>query len=143
MFETRAFIDTAIFIYVLEKNEHYYDAILNWITERFGKTQFITSVLTRMEYSVMPFKIERYDLLENYDFFLRELSIETKLITNEVAISAAKYRAKYEHLKAMDALQIACATQNDCNIFLSNDNRLKRVAEIQVKTIEELKNNAQ
>lgn len=95
MFETKAFIDTAIFIYVLEKNEHYYDAILNWITEQFGKTQFITNVLTRMEYCVMPFKIERYDLLENYDFFLRELSIETKLITNEVAISAAKYRAKY------------------------------------------------
>lgn len=38
----------------------------------------------------------------------------------------------------MDALQLASAIQNNCDVFLTNDKQLKQVQEISVLLVDEL-----
>jgi predicted nucleic acid-binding protein len=56
----------------------------------------------------------------------------------EVAELAADLRARY-NLRTPNALQVAAAIVRRCEVFLTNDARLKRVAEIRVLTLEELR----
>ena len=58
-------------------------------------------------------------------------------ITVESAELAAELRARYS-LRTPDALQVATALVRRCEVFLTNDTRLKRVAEIRVLTLDDL-----
>ncbi|WP_119065697.1 type II toxin-antitoxin system VapC family toxin [Aggregatilinea lenta] len=69
-------------------------------------------------------------LVENADFQLLP-------ITARVTESAADLCARY-NLRAPDALHIASAIDADCNAFLTNDMRLKRVTEILILVLDEL-----
>ena len=51
--------------------------------------------------------------------------------TRDVVERAAELRAKYR-LKMMDALHVASAIVNRADLFLSNDDDLRRVTEIKV-----------
>ena len=62
--------------------------------------------------------------------FLTDADIFIVPLTKEIANFAAQLRAKYFGLKSMDALQLASAIQNKCDIFLTNDKQLKQVTEI-------------
>jgi predicted nucleic acid-binding protein len=44
-------------------------------------------------------------------------------------------RAKYKSLRLADSLQLAAAVDCGCNIFITNDVRLKHVTEISVYII--------
>ena len=55
-----------------------------------------------------------------------------------MARKAFKLRAKYDFLKSMDALQISVALEKNCDQFLTNDKKLKKVSELQIVIIEEL-----
>lgn len=59
-------------------------------------------------------------------------------LTKEVAEYASFIRSKYQGIKAMDALQLASAIQNNCDVFLTNDKQLKQVQEISVLLVDEL-----
>ena len=51
---------------------------------------------------------------------------------------AAGFRARY-HLLLPDALQIAVALEAGCEAFLTNDLTLKRVTDLRVLVLDELK----
>jgi predicted nucleic acid-binding protein len=63
---------------------------------------------------------------------------EVSAITWDVAEISSILRAKYTSLKAIDSLQIACALQNNCTTFVTNDRRLKAIEEIQTLLIKDL-----
>jgi len=46
--------------------------------------------------------------------------------------------AKYQFLKGMDAFQLVLSINEKCGRFITNDKKLKRVTEIDVKTMEDL-----
>ncbi len=56
-----------------------------------------------------------------------------------VAKRASKLRAKYTFLKGFDAIQIAIAIENNCDAFLTNDKQLKKIREIKIVVLEDLK----
>ena len=58
-------------------------------------------------------------------------------INEKVGKEAAQLRAQY-NISLVDALQIAVALDAGCEGFLTNDNQLKRVQEIQILVLEEL-----
>lgn len=91
-----------------------------------------------MEFSVMPQKIERIDLIEKYQNLLDRLVIPLIEITQAIAAGAAFLRGKYDFLKAMDALQLAVAIESDCTWFITNDKGLLRISEIQLMTLDQL-----
>jgi predicted nucleic acid-binding protein len=92
-----------------------------------------------MEVLVQPIRLNRIDLASRYrQLLLDSERFSTLPITIEVAERAAELRARY-NLRTPDALQVAAAIVRRCEAFLTNDARLKRVAEIRVLTQEELR----
>jgi predicted nucleic acid-binding protein len=93
-----------------------------------------------LEVLVQPIRLNRIDLASRYRQLLLESERFSVLpITVEIAELAADLRARY-NLRTPDALQVATALAHRCEAFLTNDARLKRVAEIRVLTLEELRN---
>ena len=133
--------DTAPMIYFVEAHPEYY-AQITPIFERIeqGELEGITSVITLLEVLVQPIRLNRIDLASRYRQLLLESERFSVLpITVEIAELAADLRARY-NLRTPDALQVATALAHRCEAFLTNDARLKRVAEIRVLTLEELRN---
>lgn len=129
----RTFIDTAPFIYLIEKNPEFVDSVKLHLLEGVSKgNSFVTSVITIMEFGVNPEKIGRNDLLHDFESLLEELHIISYEISRSIAESASKLRAKYEFLKGMDALQLSVAISTGCEQFLTNDKKLTRIEEIEV-----------
>jgi predicted nucleic acid-binding protein len=133
--------DTAPMIYFVEAHPEY-DAQITPIFERIeqGELEGITSVITLLKVLVQPIRLNRIDLASRYHQLLLESERFSVLpITVEIAELAADLRARY-NLRTPDALQVATALAHRCEAFLTNDARLKRVAEIRVLTLEELRN---
>ena len=69
---------------------------------------------------------------------MQETNISSDNIDLSVSDAAARLRAKYPSLKSIDALQLAAAIKGQCEVFMTNDRRLKQVSEIRVILLEEL-----
>jgi predicted nucleic acid-binding protein len=132
--------DTAPVIYFVEAHPEY-DAQITPIFERIrqGELEGFTSVITLLEVLVQPIRLNRIDLVSRYRQLLLDSEHFSMLpITVESAELAAELRARY-NLRTPDALQVATVLVRRCEAFLTNDARLKRVAEIRVLTLEELR----
>ena len=73
------------------------------------KKTIITSTVTCEEYLVYPYRTGNQEKVDVFFEFTRECGIELTTISVEIAVKAAAIRAKYQHFKAMDALQLATA----------------------------------
>lgn len=91
-----------------------------------------------MEFGVMPTRQGRQELTLQFESFLRMMNISVEEIDRNTAQTAYQLRAKYDFLKGMDALQISVALEKECDQFLTNDKKLKRVSELQIILVEDL-----
>lgn len=125
----KAFIDTAPFIYFIEKdsdNPNYYEKVKSFFEYGYDNDkEFITSVITMEEYSFI-------------DMFNRLVETTNMEINYAIAKKAAQIRAEYKGFKAMDALQLAVACLFKCDLFLTNDKQLRQFKEIKCITVDEL-----
>jgi predicted nucleic acid-binding protein len=131
--------DTAPVIYFVEAHPEY-DAQITPIFERIrqGELEGFTSVITLLEVLVQPIRLNRIDLVSRYRQLLLDSEHFSMLLSRESAELAAELRARY-NLRTPDALQVATALVRRCEAFLTNDARLKRVAEIRVLTLDDLR----
>jgi predicted nucleic acid-binding protein len=141
----RLFLDTAPLIYFVERNPDY-TAVVDLIFEHFeSDITPVVGVATVSECLVGAYRLGLTELEKTYmGIFAREdvLFIESD---RHIAQESAKIRAKY-NLKLPDALQIATAMVKDrsssiasnCDAFLTNDEQLKRVQELNVIVIKDL-----
>lgn len=136
---SRVYLDTAPIIYFLEKSPQWYEKIevflYKGIQEEF---QFVTSVITNIEYLVVPTRNVNVLAINNYWDFLRSLDVQVLQINREIAEVAVKLRAKYAGIKTADAIQLAASLHVNCDIFLSNDKQLLQVKEVPVKLVDQL-----
>lgn len=139
----KAFIDTAPFIYYIEKDENnplYFEKVKNFFHEGYDKNiEFVTSVITVEEYLVFPYRIQAQCYIDMFYKLVETVDINIMEINQEIAKRAAKIRAEYKGFKGMDALQIATACLADCDLFLTNDKQLKQFKELCCITIDDLK----
>ncbi|GAB3928712.1 type II toxin-antitoxin system VapC family toxin [Larkinella terrae] len=139
MIVSKIFIDTAPLIYLLQNHTEFYPKVAGFLFQAVeNNVEFETSVLTVSEFCVKPEQTGRYDLIKDFDIFLKELDCRVVDVTLEIAKTASKLRAKYLFLKAVDSLQIATAIENQCDRFLTNDKKLKGIQEIEIIVIAEL-----
>lgn len=139
MTDSKIFIDTAPFIYALENNELYSSKVQKAFIDYYDSfTSLSTSFLTFTEYCVVPYKENNLQKIKDFETFIFDAQIEIVSLTKEVAEYASFIRSKYQGIKAMDALQLASAIQNNCDVFLTNDKQLKQVQEISVLLVDEL-----
>jgi predicted nucleic acid-binding protein len=132
-------LDTAPFIYFLERNPAYIDLVREVVRRiSSGSLSGHTSVITLAEVLVQPLRQGDTRLAQHYRRFLsRSRNLTLEPITADVAKQAAELRARYG-LRTPDALQIAAALSGGCSAFLTNDGQHKRVTELQVLVLDEL-----
>lgn len=133
------YIDTAPLIYYVEANPDYVDlmdAILTWLEQHHQ--QVVLSTLTLTETLVKPMQANDADLQTAYrDLILNTHHVTTYPINVTIAERAAMLRANYK-LRTPDAIHLATAILHGCDAFLTNDHKLKRVAEITVLVLDDL-----
>ena len=128
------FFDTAIFIYALEAGLKEAQDILE---NAIASDSAVTSTITLMEYSTGAFRRNDKDSLKRFQRFLEDNYIAVTEISRKIALRAGELRGEHSSLKSMDALQLACAIENKCDVFYTNDIRLKRInlPEIEIRTL--------
>lgn len=136
---TRLFFDTAPVIYYIEKDPHRFmiaKAIFDSVDN--GRLIAITSPVTLAECLVLPYRLGRKDLQQDFsELIVRGGNTLFVSISESIALQAAELRAKY-NLTLTDAIQVATAIDSRCEAFLTNDIQLKRVKELSVLVIDEL-----
>jgi len=120
----KAFLDTNIFIYLIEENPLYLKQLhkLLGFLEK-NDYEIITSTLTLGEILTKPYKDNRLDLVETYKAFFLEMELIE--LNSEIASSFAKVRAEYK-IKTPDAVQLASAVYAKADLFVTNDDELSR-----------------
>lgn len=138
----KAFVDTAPFIYFIEKNKNnpqYYDKVKSFFMNGYNSNRkFVTSVITMEEYFVFPYRNNNYSLIDMFNRLVATINMEIVEINQEIAKKAAQIRAEYKGIKPMDALQLATACVMGCDLFLTNDKQLRQFKEIKCITVDEL-----
>jgi len=134
----RICIDTAPFIYFIEKNPKYLRLLRPFFAEiNAGKIDALTSTITLLEVLVLPFKTKNESLAEKYrDILVYAEGLTTFEIFHEVSELSAKLRAKYS-IRTPDAIQIAVGIIYGADAFLTNDSSLKKVKDIRVVILED------
>lgn len=142
MTDSKIYIDTAPFIYYLEKNTYYFDTARNFFMECYKQNiQLVTSTVTLEEYSVYPFSQNDEKAVDAFRLFLTGMKIEIVPVNESVAYEAARIRAEYKSFKALDSIHLATAKLTGCTSFLTNDSQLRQMAGLKITMVEDLKSN--
>ncbi len=138
----RVFVDTAPFIYFIEKdnnNPQYYEKVKCFFKDGYDNDkEFVSSVITIEEYFVFPYRNKEYSFIDMFNRLIVTTGMEIVEINQGIAMKAAQIRAEYKGFKAMDALQLATACLTGCDLFLTNDKRLRQFTEIKCITVDDL-----
>lgn len=135
----RLFLDTAPVIYHVEGVAAYQpltDIIFQEICN--GAFEAVTSSVTLAECLVHPYRRGDMVLAQQFRDVITA-GVHTHYVgVDAVAERAAELRARY-NLSLTDAFQIAAALTAGCEAFLTNDIALKRVTELRVLVLDELR----
>jgi predicted nucleic acid-binding protein len=138
----KVFIDTAPFIYYIEKdinNPKYHENVKSFFRAGYNlDKKFTTSVITVAEYYVFPYRNGKYEYINSFEHLVKTMDMEIIAINQIIAKKAAQIRAEYKGFKAMDALQLAVAIISGCDLFVTNDKQLKQFADIRCITVTDL-----
>jgi predicted nucleic acid-binding protein len=98
----------------------------------------ISSAITLTEVLFYPIQLGRTDLENAYRDILSNTGVfQLWPVTTSIAERAARLRVEH-NLRTPDALHLATAVLTGCEAFLTNDQRLKRVGDINVLTLDDL-----
>ncbi|MEI6082898.1 MAG: type II toxin-antitoxin system VapC family toxin [Verrucomicrobiota bacterium] len=130
---SRVYLDANIFIYAVERIPPY-DSLLRPLFTRFDRDELdpVTSQLTLAEVLVKPIQVNSVADKEAYlSLLATDGPLEVVPVDRDILIAAATLRAQRKILLA-DAIHVATAVEYDCNYFLTNDQRLKLLPDVQV-----------
>ncbi len=123
---SRIFWDTNLFIYLLEgrgEHAHAVAGLRKRMNER--RDQLCTSTMTLGEVLVKPTEAGWPDLVAKYEQALSSPAVLVIPFDRACARIYAQLRQD-RTLRAPDAIQLACAAQAGCDLFITNDDRLSR-----------------
>jgi predicted nucleic acid-binding protein len=128
----RVYLDTAPIIYLVESVEPFLAAVKTRLTE--PDIEQVCSDLSRLECRAKPLRDGDQDLLADYEDYFEATAGKVIPLTRAVIDRATELRARYG-FKTPDAIHLAAAMVGECDVFLTNDHRLDRCAEIRVEVI--------
>ena len=122
---SRIFWDTNLFVYLLEdKGERTEQvvALRQRMIER--QDQLLTSALTLSEILVKPLEAGDRELMRHYE---RTITASAAVLPFDQAASAAFATVRQDpSIHPADAIQLACASVASVDMFITNDQRLRR-----------------
>ena len=128
------FFDSGPLIYYVEQHPAYAEPAgeLFEALDR-GNARGLTSVLTLVEVMTKPLRDGRHDLAAEYRSVLTAaVGISVYPIDEKICERAALLRAGHSWLRTPDALQAATALLHKADLIVTNDERRRGLAEIQV-----------
>jgi len=133
----RVGLDTSLFIFYLEEHPRYLslcDEVFD-LLER-GEAEAVTSTVSLLEVLVQPLALGKTDLVDEYRSFLMATPrLTLRILDPTLAERAAVLRARYQ-VRTPDAIQLAAAIEFGARLFLTNDDRVRKVTEIEVVVLE-------
>jgi len=137
----RVGVDTAPFIYFIEKHPRYVDMMRIFIKAvNEGEITAFTSVMTLLETLVVPLRRGDQKLVQQCRNILSDSpGFTTVAFESDIAEEAARLRAIY-NIRTPDAVQIATAIKTNASILLTNDLDLPAISELQIITLDGLLN---
>lgn len=132
-------LDTAPVIYFVEGNAEFHARCVPFFQAiDDAEIEAFTSAITLPETLAHPLRNNDAVRVAAFrDLLLTTQGITTLPLTVAIAERSARLRADY-NLRTPDAAQIATALIANCDAFLTNDEKLKRVNEIRVIIVGEL-----
>lgn len=137
--DKKIYLDTNIFIYILE-NFPQYDLLMHEFIKGIENNEFscFTSELTLAELLVPAFKKENSRIISEYKKILNDPELVTLIpTTQDIYIYSASNRAHY-NLKLPDAVHVASSHLSECDIFLTNDKKIRTPKSIKVIILDDL-----
>ena len=128
----RYYLDAAPIIYLIEQSQPFATAIRSKLAAP-GIVP-LTSELARLERRVKPMRDGNQALLQDFNDYFANTIAEIFPLTRDVVDLATEIRAQY-NFKTPDSLHLAAAVISNCDIFLTNDQRLIRFTGINIETI--------
>ncbi|MDD4562742.1 MAG: PIN domain-containing protein, partial [Syntrophomonadaceae bacterium] len=129
-------LDTNTIIYFLDGVSDFADLLAPLFEMiELGQIKANVSVISEAELLVKPYRDNIQDALEVIKFFLDEFpNLKVISVSREIADQAAKIRADLG-IKLPDAIILATALQNQCDLLLGNDLSLMRIATKYLPTV--------
>lgn len=131
----KIFWDSCVLIYRIQRVSPWAEIIQEKFSPVASAVRLYTTHLVRLECRVLPLREGSLDLLAQYDDFFLQSEVEIVPLDSEVINLATTLRARHL-LKTPDALHLAAAISSGCDEFWSNDDRLLKVAENQIKIVD-------
>jgi predicted nucleic acid-binding protein len=132
-------IDTAIVIYLMERNDRYIDAVrpLFEAADR-GEVRLVTSAITLLEVLVVPYRAGETLLAARYEQLLsRSGGLTLVDLSRPILRTAAHLRAMHG-VRTPDAIQLAAGLTERCGCLLTNDRRLPHLPTLPVLQLADL-----
>lgn len=129
------YFDTNIFIYTFEGYSEYVPVLKELFRAVEQKQVAVfTSELTIAEVLVKPYSDNNARLVDLYLDAIQSSSYLTLIPVNrQILISAARLRAELgSQMRLPDAIHLSSALSKNCNSFIINDKRLKKMKHIEV-----------
>ena len=131
--EGRVAVDTAVFIYFIEEHPMYLPLVEPLFAEvDAGRRELVTSALTLLEVLVVPYRAGDLQLAERYEaIFSRSRGLRVVDLDRGQLRTAAQIRATHG-VRTPDALQLAAAFSERCQVFLTTDRRMPALPGLRV-----------
>ncbi len=132
-------IDTAPFIYFVERHEKYRGLVRPlFLALDDGSITAVTSMLTVVEVLVQPLRESNVELAAKYRMILLGArNLTTLVVSQDVADHAAQLRAR-QNVKTPDAIQLATGICGGATTFITNDFAIKPIDGLRVIHLDEL-----
>lgn len=128
----RIYLDSAPVIYVVEEHTPYYEYVEASLSNPVDV--LVASELTRLESRVKPIRESDHALIRQFDAFFGQTVDEIVSLTRDVLNRATLIRAQYG-FRTPDAIHLGAALTSNCDVFLTNDERLSRFSDMVVKMV--------
>lgn len=120
----RVFFDTNIFIYLIEGIGDRRRRAVSLVESAHERGfEIVTSTLTLGEVLVHPIELGNFELSAAYEELLQPPAVTVIDLDRSAARMFAAIR-KDKSIKPADAIQLACAASAQCDLFITNDERL-------------------
>jgi len=131
----RIYVDTNLFIYAVEQVMPFAPQVQPLLEAADQRAiTLVTSLLTLAETLVMPFRREDEVLISAYRdlFTMPPPGLAVVPLGAAILEQAARLRALSSGLYLPDAIHLATAESERCDLFVTNDSRLKAAPDIKV-----------
>jgi predicted nucleic acid-binding protein len=137
---SRIYLDTAPVIYTVERIPDYFQLLRPvWSQLQNGEIEVITSELTLLEVLVLPFRNANEPLIQAFETLLSFSQVQLLPITQSILREAARLRGNTS-LKTPDAIHVATSILTHCDLFLTNDIRIRNIPDCAVVNLTDVLN---